>query len=442
MKISKPKPMLQLLEKIQELLKSNLFNQFKALDDQGRYLHWDKFKRIHTKNTELAWLATKMSRQSLMNRIKIGDIDFSYCVPTSLQSFLHYIDKNSAGNMGASNLTGVSKPEQQQFLIKSLIMEEAITSAQLEGAVTTRKAAKEMLETARKPKTKDEIMIVNNYYLMREAIKLKNEPLSIEMILKLHQIATNNAIENNAIAGAFRQDDEIYIADYDGNILHRPPAFTKLVELMQAFCDFANTDHNIEKNQFIHPVVKAIILHFLIGFIHPFGDGNGRTARALFYWFMLKNGYWLFEYISISRLLKEAPVKYARAYLYSETDELDMTYFIYYQAEIIKRAINDLNSYVLDKQARFKEFLTLISSYTTKVTPKLNNRQIGILQKAVKENGYIFTAKEISNEYGISENTARKDLNTLLKLNLLGQFKIGQTMGYISPNDLIERLRH
>ncbi|MGV6988697.1 Fic family protein [Testudinibacter sp. P80/BLE/0925] len=441
MRISKPKPLIELMPffrsiNIEDWLALPKFN---ATDEKGRYLHWDKFKRIYPKNSELGWLATKMSRNSLMSVIPIGNLTFSFCVPNSLQSLLHYIDKNSGGSVRTNNLTGLSKSEQNHFLLKSLIMEEAITSAQLEGAVTTRKVAKEMLETERTPKNKDEMMILNNYYLMQEAINLKYEPLSVSMILKLHRIATENAIENNAIPGEFRSDDEVYIADYDGNIIHQPPPHNELIALMNNFCEFANASHNGENTLFIHPVIKAIILHFLIGYIHPFGDGNGRTARALFYWFMLKNGYWLFEYISISRLLKNAAKSYAKAYIYTETDELDMTYFLYYQAEIIKRAINDLEKYVNDKQSSFKEFSAIISRYTEKET--LNHRQIQILQKAVKETGHIFTAKEISNEYGISENTARKDLNTLLNLKLFGSLKAGQTIGYISPNDLLERLK-
>jgi hypothetical protein len=42
---------------------------------------------------------------------------------------------------------------------------------------------------------------------------------------------------------------------------------------------------------FIHPVMRAITLHFWLAYDHPFCDGNGRTARALFYWSMLKQGY-------------------------------------------------------------------------------------------------------------------------------------------------------
>ncbi|OOF56375.1 cell filamentation protein Fic [Rodentibacter genomosp. 2] len=441
MKVSKPKSFLTLMQECFTKENWQSTTHFQAIDEKGRYLHWDKFKRIYTEKTELAWVSTKLARLPLMKKLMIGQYEFSYAVPSSLQALLHFVDKSCAGNVGAGNLAGLSKAEQNRFLLKSLIMEEAITSAQLEGAVTTRKVAKEMLESERKPRTKDEMMILNNYHLMLYAIKHKNEPLTIEKILKMHELATDKAIENNALIGAFRQDDDIYIADYEGNVIHQPPTYTELNGLIQDFCDFANKDHNGTSLDFIHPVVKAMILHFLIGFIHPFGDGNGRTARAIFYWFMLKNGYWLFEYVSISRLLKNAPAKYARAYIYTETDDLDMTYFLYYQGEIIQRAINDLDRYINDKQRQFKEFSSAITLFSSKISPKLNDRQIQILQKAVKDPGVMFTAKEISNEFGIAENTARTNLNYLRDLKLLGTFKSGNSLIYVAPHDLLERLK-
>ena len=58
---------------------------------------------------------------------------------------------------------------------------------------------------------------------------------------------------------------------------------------------------------FIHPMIRSIILHFWLAYDHPFVDGNGRTARALFYWSMLRHGYWLFEFISISQIILKGP---------------------------------------------------------------------------------------------------------------------------------------
>jgi Fic family protein len=93
----------------------------------------------------------------------------------------------------------------------------------------------------------------------------------------------------------------------------------------------------------VHPVVRAILIHFMLGYDHPFYDGNGRTARALFYWSLARSGYWLMEYVSISRLLRQAPAQYARAYRHTETDDNDTTYFIVHQLEVIQQAIAALH---------------------------------------------------------------------------------------------------
>lgn len=208
---------------------------------------------------------------------------------------------------------------------------------------------------------------------------------------------------------------------------------------MQALCSFANTEHDgINNDLFIHPVVKAIMLHFFIGYIHPFGDGNGRTARALFYWFMLKNGYGLFEYISISRLLNKAPAKYARSYLYTESDDSDLTYFIYYQLDIIKRAIADLQVYVKRQSAELQNFTARMTRFAK--TNSLNRRQIEILQTAVQEPGRIFTVKDVSAQFQTAENTARADLKKLADLGLMETLKTGNAVDFIVVEDLKEKL--
>ena len=79
--------------------------------------------------------------------------------------------------------------------------------------------------------------------------------------------------------------------------------------MIEALCDYANR----ETDDFEHPTIKAIALHCWLALIHPFADGNGRTARALFYLFMLKNDYWLFEYLSISRVILRRRAQYERS---------------------------------------------------------------------------------------------------------------------------------
>jgi len=172
----------------------------------------------------------------------------------------------------------------------------------------------------------------------------------------------------------------------------------------------------------------------MIGYEHPFSDGNGRTARSIFYWFMLKNNFDYFEYISISKLLKEAPKQYGMSFLYSEIDDNDLTYFIDYQLDIILRAIDELLKYLEQKSREFEEVNALLES--SSIGSSLNFIQKDIVKKAIKNPGRIFTAKEIANDYDKSLNSARKYLNELVEYKILAIIKQGKTKEYIAPSNI------
>ena len=423
----------------EELASKELFDldyivRYKEVDSKGKYLYWDKFKWRVAKgdNPKKAWFATKYARFNKQQTVEIKDKNlksFSFSIPNTLEAKLFKI--SNLANQGIVPFNSIKN----EYLISSLIMEEAISSSQLEGASTTRKVAKEILVSDRKAKTQDEQMIINNYMLMKEIQNLKDEELSIDMILSLHQIATKGTTDNANIAGELRNSDDIVIMDMDDNILHQPPLFSELPTRLHKLCEFANTSHSAEDGTiFIHPIVKAIILHFIIGYEHPFSDGNGRTARAIFYWFMLKNGFYYFEYVSISKLLKEAPKQYAMSYLYSEVDDNDLTYFIYYQVDIILRAIDELLLHLHKKSVEYEKITDILSN--SYLNDKLNFIQKDIIQKAINTPSRVFTALEISADYTIAPTTARKYLNELMKYKIVASYKDGRTKAYIAPANL------
>jgi Fic family protein len=445
-RIRVPKPFLELIKEIKPETFS-LMGKYQITNSQGKYLHWDEFKwRVDKGDEEVAaWTATKLLRQGIAKKLVTlqaeGDRYFSYCVPNSLSAKLHLIDRMTGGGRKISDGLSMSTDDKNRYLVKSLMFEEAITSAQLEGASTTREIAKDMLQKGLQPKNKSQQMILNNYLLMKKALEQKDEDLSIEFILVLHEIATRQAIENNAVPGELRQHDNIVITNsYDENSFY-PPAADTLIVRLNHLCDFANTDHSDQDpNNFIHPVVKAIILHFMIGYIHPFGDGNGRTARAIFYWSIIKSGYWLFEYVSISKLIQEKCGDYNKSFIYTETDDFDLTYFIYNQVETISKAVQLLNEYVDKKQKDFYDFMDWAKK--NPVSQKLNWEQLEILKEAVRSPGREFTAKQISDDFGITPNTARKNLNKLVDLTLLVEStkKIGKAVIYLAPANLKSKL--
>lgn len=448
-KIRIPKSFLELIKSKDPEIITELIGTFKATDNEGRYLHWDKLKWRVPKDIdpEIAWLITKIARRSNSKVLNLLQADkdttfFNFNIPDSLFSKLHHIDRITGGGHKLGDSMFLTNVDKDRFLLKNLIMEEAITSSQLEGASTTRKVAKEMLKSERTPKDDSEKMIFNNFMLMKKAVEIKDKPLSIDSILELHEIATHEAIENDAVAGAFRNDNEITVKDAYQEIAHLPPCHSTINDRMELLCKFANNkDDDFNSELFIHPIVKAIILHFMIGYIHPFGDGNGRTARALFYWYMLKSGYWLFEYVSISKLIKENRSEYDKSYLYTETDDFDLTYFIYNQVDIIINAVDSLLKHIDKKKKEFYDFMEWIEK--SPVSKRLNYGHLKILKEAVKQPGKVFTSKIVSGEFDITENTARNYLNKLVDENLLlkAKSKNSKLVNYVAPAGLQDLLK-
>ena len=421
-----------------------LARTYKAVDDKGRYLHWDEFRRYPSPgvNKEAAWAAIKMSRalgaKTLELRSACGS-PFFVSTTDFCDAVIHAVESVTS-RLGGAAASSPQYRDNTRYLVDSLMMEEAISSAQLEGAATTRKIAKDMLGKERMPQDDDERMILNNYQLMKHAKYNKDEHLSVALICEFQGIATAGIDEADVHPGQIRDSDDIFVGGAGDEVVHQPPDSALLPARLEALCRFANDRHDGQGGRhFIHPVVKAVILHFMLGYEHPFRDGNGRTARCLFYWFMLKSGYWPFEYISISTLLKEAPMQYGRSYIYTETDAFDLTYFVTYQLRVIERAIHEFVDYFEDKRRESVELMTWLDTLQLQV--ELNYRQAHFLKKVLQHPGRIFTPKELTHDYDISENTARKDLEKLVGMKLLFKVQEGKGFLYLAREDAEANLK-
>lgn len=420
-------------------------DQCGTVDAKGRYLHWHDLRRRlpASVDKEAAWVAIKMARQSLLKPVSLSAADgrpFQFCTPDAMAGTLHAIDRLCAPSLREGGFDLSSHGQREQYLVETLMMEEAISSAQLEGAATTRQVARDMLIRERSPRTEDERMVFNNYLLMKEAKRARDEPLDLALMFRFHELATHGTVQAGVVPGEPRQNDDVVVVDRDGDVAHQPPPAYQLPARLKAVCRFATEQHDgREGRAFIHPAVKAIILHFMVGYEHPFVDGNGRTARALFYWYMLKTGYWPFEYISISALLKDAPIQYGEAYLFTETDDNDLTYFVVYQLRVIQRAMDAFLEYVRTRRREYLELMDWLADMG--IGRRLNHRQGMLLRQALKNPGVGYTAKEVKNLFDVSENTARADLRVLEELEVLVPHKVGKTVEFLARADAAERLK-
>lgn len=416
MKLEKP-PQTELfdIESVKLITTRKHYDFLQSID--ARYLYWDEVK--HRKDLPFdaikTWGLIKINRHLNYKNLGIGKHLFKYYLTSQIQKELHEFDLKMIGGLYKNPITEFEKTE----YLKNSLMEEAIASSQIEGAATTTKVAWDMLKTGRNPRNESEQMIFNNLRAIRFIEENQEKNIDKAFIIELHKIMT---IKTSAeyCAGDYRKD-EIFVQDHvDGEIAHIPPDWKELEKLMQDLCDFAN-----KENEFIHPIVKASVIHFLIGFIHPFKDGNGRTARALFYWYLSKKGYTLIKNISISRAILESRIQYDKAFLKTEYDQNDLTYFISYSIKSLRVAFESLVRY-RDKKKSDKDQSSVISYRL--IEKGLSKRQADLLGFLyIKENSFV-SLQQYAKKHDIVRQTARRDLSDLVKMNLIQEEKRGKTI--------------
>ncbi len=408
----------------------------------GKYAHWDILRHLQPHEgltAEQTWAATKIARRHILTGTPLTDTKgahVSYALPALVLKLLHTVDRDAGGVIGAPDQ--VTNPQTQATYLLKSIVEEAITSSQLEGASTTRRVAKDMLLSGREPRDRSERMIVNNYRALQYVRAHRTEAITEAHVFALQSILVDDTLDVPDGAGRFRRDDEhIVVEDETGTTLHHPPVERELPRRLRVLCEFANGAHT---KDFMPPVIRAILVHYGLAYDHPFIDGNGRTARALFYWVMAREGYWLCEYISISRILKKARAQYAESFLYTETDENDATYFIVHQLKVLTRAIADLHEYLQRKLTEMREVDDMVR-HNRALRAELNPRQLDLLTHALKQPQGEYTIASHRRAHDVAYATARSDLLALAERGLLEQRNRGRQFYFVAPPKLRTMLR-
>ncbi|GEP94288.1 Fic family protein [Chitinophaga cymbidii] len=420
---------------LNELSKMGKFEEFLTIVN-SKYYYYDKWKYRAQEwgiSPKKLWGTVKAHRRISNKRLTVGGLsalEFLIGSPSKIQQYLHEFDLNLGGSLQGEMI--IPAEDKDRYLISSL-MEEAIASSQLEGAATTRKIAKQMLQSNRKPQNHAEQMIVNNYNAMQWIVKNRSTPITLPNIKHLHAVLTKSTLADTGEEGEFRKDDDVKVVDVQtGAAIYTPPKAVDIDQLMAAFCDFANDKEKIDF--FLHPITKGIILHFLIGYIHPFVDGNGRTARTIFYWYLLKHGYWLIEFMSVSRIILSSKAQYSRAYLHTEQDENDLTYFVHYNLRCIHLALEDLKRYIKRKSEEKQSAMNMLRSTS------LNERQIILVQEVMRVPTTYFTVKQVEIKFGISNQTARNDLNGLVTEGFFEERRLRNKSQYLPVKNFTKKI--
>ena len=379
-----------------------------AKEYNDKYLHWDelKYKEFGDSSRMEVWRMMKIMRIVSYHHVRVRDLELSYCPSDDLiQRTIHDIDSRM---LSGSLISDGIDDKRKMMLSVSSMMEESIASSQLEGASTTTELAKKLLRSNLQPRDRSQRMIINNYRAMQLIKDRLNEPLTADLIREIHRTVTDGLMDDPDTSGRFREDDSIAIRDaYEDITYHIPVDHRMIDDMIDSLCEYANDDH-----EYVHPMVKGIIIHYILAYIHPFVDGNGRVSRALFYWFCLKNGYPMVEYLSISKVIKNHRQGYDMAYLLSETDDEDITYFIRYNLRMVSESIEVFDKYLRRKMKEQEDLLKDLEERG------LNSRQSQILRDMMRS-GEPVSQYELSAKYQMTVSTVRRDLMKLMDMGLV-----------------------
>ena len=410
----------------------------------SRYLHWDELLYRPPPaglSPEQWWALVRLARSQRAHPIeamtRCYDVPFSVVDLPGIQRSLHELDRTHVGERILSALG--NRDAQIEYRVRQLI-EEAISSSEIEGArPTTRELARQMLREKRPPTTRDERMIVNNLRAMQRLRELHEagELLSLSHLLELHRILGEGALDVDGAAGALRGPaHEVVLMDLEGNVWHRPPPAAGIEARVDQLLRFAN-DLGDEADPFIHPIVRAIATHFWLGYEHPFRDGNGRMARALYYWCMLRHGYEVAEFLSISGPIDRSPKAYYLAFAHSECDAGDLTYFVLHQLDVMKAAMNDLLSHLSRRAERLRALSAVVASFDS-----LNHRQRALLEHAVHHPEQGQTIEGHATSHAVHYMTARSDLANLEARGLLESRRVQKKKRYYLSQTLRQSAAH
>ena len=216
------------------------------------------------------------------------------------------------------------------------ILLDSYSSATIEGAVTTVEHVKNCFNS---PETKDDKMVVNTVI---GCVYAYNNRITEKNLRELWEIVTNEVCENSRIAGSKYRTGMVYIGN-SNKIVHVPAKVEQIEDKIHELFEYA------ENKDSIPDLIKAAILHFYFVYIHPFCDGNGRTARILNSSYLYNKGYKKFKDIALSSVIYENVITYYKNL--NESDDvqeykgnkfIDMSPFVDYMLDVYEQGIENL----------------------------------------------------------------------------------------------------
>lgn len=304
--------------------------------------------------------------------------------------------------------------------VHELLIDEAHNSSVIEGAVSTRKRTAEMLKKNQEPRNLSERMIFNSYSAMMHILENIEKPLNEDALIQLHKIITEDTLKQEDMTDRYRNDDVEVMDPSTNRVIYHAPDANNVQWMMNDLFAFVQAP-----TPEIHPIIKACIIHFYIVYVHPFFDGNGRTARAFTVMYLLKMGFQFFKYLSISTAISKKKDAYYKAIEDCEKNPTDVTYFIMNQLELMFARYTELL-----KQLQQEVGKVIFNEWLLENDLMLSKRQHKEIKLLSKKDKNIVTIEEYKDRHKVVYETARSDLMELESLGIFEKIKVSRKFVY------------
>jgi len=341
---------------------------------------------------------------------------FWFVLTPRLQELLHEVDSR-----GKDSLYSVVKVEIQAELTEEALVEEAMFSSVIEGAFSTIARARQLIVEGKPPRDASDQMVANNGRVMRYVLEQREAVCSITLMHTIQRLVTDKTLEDASSAGRFR-DGPVYVVNQRRETVYEAPPAEFVPPSMEALIDWINAG---ARQPFIHPILRAAVIHSYLVYVHPYIDGNGRTARALFYWYLLKHRYEFFRYFSISSIIQETRERYYKVLKDMEDHEADATYVLLYMAESVVKAIDVILHRITERYRR-----DILFANIRERSIFLNDRQARFLKAITVSKEKRGTIAKYQRDFKVVYETARRDLAHLETLSILSRGKHGRRFVY------------
>lgn len=384
----------------------------------NEYITKEKFMFKHSKKNSdfiLAWKEIEKRRKAMSIEIPIRDAS------DNKLRYVHTmeIDDNIKAIMSLAkeDVADMISSEIKSDVLMDSLIDEAFSSSVIEGAYSTRKRAGEMIKNNLNPQNKSEKMIFNNYKALVYTIENIESEFSHSFIYKIWQILTEGTIDEDDMTKLYRTD-KVFV-ERNNEVIYEGPDFKLVYEMMDNLVEFMN------KTSIMNPIINACVIHYYFVYIHPFFDGNGRTARAITNIYLLKNGYEFIKYFSLSKILADKRKRYYSVIKESEDSGSDITYFVDFYSKLIYATVTEIRKNYMIQYSK-----GIIENLLYEKEIFINERQIRTVRNSLKSMNKHFDLKDYQKKHKITYETARKDMELLVEIGIYKKIKAGKKFIY------------